>query len=498
MRRASGNFPLALGLDRAGGLGMQHQIFFWFQRAIVTGTLRPGQFVPSSRALALELGISRTPVLNAYEQLASEGYLEPVRGAGTRVVATIPEDDVPPRPRTVRLPEPTPGPRRISRWAGQARGEDAQPWLRPRGPFRLHSPALAEFPVRLWAQLVARASARSSLASYDYGDSMGTLPFREALAEYLGASRAVRCHPTNIMVVSGSQQALALSARVLLQPGDRVWMEDPGYPGAHQALLAAGLRLCPVPVDHEGLIVEEGQRRYPSARAVYLTPSHQYPTGAVMSATRRLQLLQWAARFGAWVLEDDYDSEYRFGVPPIGALQGLDGDQRVIYIGTFSKVLFPALRVGYLVLPSDLASRFAAVRDAADIFPAPLYQAVLTAFLREGHFARHLRRMRLHYANLRAALIAQLEAQFAGRLQLLGAPAGMHVAGLLPAGISDHAVSAIALRRGLSVMPLSFCRLRSSLQNGLVLGYGSLRPDQIAPAAAALRACVDAVARARE
>jgi GntR family transcriptional regulator/MocR family aminotransferase len=209
-----------------------------------------------------------------------------------------------------------------------------------------------------------------------YGDAMGYLPFREAIAEYLGAFRGVRCESSQILVTTGSQQALQISAQVLLDPKDRVWMEEPGYPGARQAFMTAGAQLIPVPVDHDGMNVAEIIRRGRGARAVYVTPSHQYPMGITMSATRRIVLLNWAMRSGAWIIEDDYDSEYRFGSRPIASLQGLDSDGRVIYVGTFSKVMFPALRLGYVVVPKDLVAAFSAARDAADIFSSTLYQAV--------------------------------------------------------------------------------------------------------------------------
>jgi GntR family transcriptional regulator/MocR family aminotransferase len=228
-----------------------------------------------------------------------------------------------------------------------------------------------------------------------YGDAMGYLPFREAIAEYLGAVRGVRCESSQILVTTGSQQALQISAQVLLDPKDRMWMEEPGYPGARQAFMTVGAELIPVRVDHDGMNVAEITRRGRNARAVYVTPSHQYPMGMTMGATRRMLLLNWAARSGAWIIEDDYDSEYRFGSRPIASLQGLDTDGSVIYIGTFSKVMFPALRLGYVVVPKDLVHAFSAARDAADIFSSTLYQAVMTDFIHEGHFARHIRRMRM-------------------------------------------------------------------------------------------------------
>ena len=312
-----------------------------------------------------------------------------------------------------------------------------------------------------------------------YGNAMGYVPFREAIAEYLGASRGVRCEASQILVTTGSQLALQLSAQVLLDPKDRVWMEEPGYPGAHQAFITAGAQLIPVPVDHDGMDVANIIRRNRTARAVYVTPSHQYPMGVTMSATRRMLLLNWAARSGAWIIEDDYDSEYRFGSRPIAALQGMDTDGRVIYIGTFSKVLFPALRLGYMVVPKDLVPAFSAARDAADIFSSTLYQAVLTDFIREGHFARHIRRMRMLYMERRSALVKAIQLHMVEMLDVVGDEAGMHLVALLPPGSNDFAVSRRAGQNGVSAMPLSTCYSQRPNRGGLILGYGGANARQI-------------------
>ena len=312
-----------------------------------------------------------------------------------------------------------------------------------------------------------------------YGGAMGYLPLRAAIAEYLGAVRAVRCEASQIMVTTGSQQGLQLSAQVLLDPKDRVWIEEPGYPSARQAFIAAGAHLIPVPVDEEGMKVAEMICCGHNARAVYITPSHQYPMGMTMSATRRMLLLNWAVRTGAWIIEDDYDSEYRFGSRPIASLQGLDTDARVIYVGTFSKVMFPALRVGYVVVPRDLVPAFSAARDAADVFSATLYQAVLTDFIREGHFARHIRRMRMLYMERRRALVKAIRAEMGDLLEVTGGEAGMHLTALLPPGTNDVAVSKRAAQKGISATPLSTCYLRPPARGGLILGYAGVSAHQI-------------------
>jgi GntR family transcriptional regulator/MocR family aminotransferase len=272
---------------------------------------------------------------------------------------------------------------------------------------------------------------------------------------------------------------LQISAQVLLDPNDPVWMEEPGYPGARQAFMTALAHLVPVPVDHQGMNIAEMIRRGHTARAVYITPSHQYPLGMTMSATRRMLLLNWAVRTGAWIIEDDYDSEYRFGSRPIASLQGLDTDGRVIYVGTFSKVMFPALRLGYVVVPKDLVSAFSAARDAADIFSSTLYQAVLTDFIREGHFARHIRRMRMLYMERRRALVKAIQTQMADMIEVIGAEAGMHLVALLPPGTNDVAVSRKAAQKGVSAMPLSICYSKPPTRGGLILGYGGANAHQI-------------------
>jgi GntR family transcriptional regulator/MocR family aminotransferase len=292
------------------------------------------------------------------------------------------------------------------------------------------------------------------------------------------------------MVVSGSQQALEITARVLLDPGDPVWVEEPGYAGARDALAMAGARLVPVPVDGEGLDVAAGIRAAARARAALVTPSHQYPLGATMSASRRLQLLDWAQASGAWIVEDDYDSEFRYDSQPIAALQGIDRDARVVYIGTFSKVLFPALRVGYLVIPADLVERFAAVREAMDICPPALAPAVLADFIGEGHFARHLRRTSLLYRARRSALVEALRRAFGDGLRVVGAEAGIHLVALRDRP-GDRSFSERAARERLWVMPLSACYLGPPRHHGFVLGYGGTGAADMGRAVQALRRVID-------
>jgi GntR family transcriptional regulator/MocR family aminotransferase len=312
-----------------------------------------------------------------------------------------------------------------------------------------------------------------------YQPSAGYEPLREAIAAHIGITRGVRCTPEQIILTAGSQGALDLAARTLLDPGEGAWIENPGYFGAQGALLAAGARLVPVPVDEQGLDVELGRRRCPDARLVSTTPSHQFPTGVTMSLGRRLALLEWARQAGAWVLEDDYDSEYRFSGRPLEALQGLDQAGRVLYIGTFSKVLFPALRLGYLVAPAELIEPLLATRRFIDVHVPILEQMALTDFLHEGHYARHLRQMLQHYGRRRDLLHQELRSQLGDLLEVYVPEAGMHLVGWLPPEIDDRHAANLAAQLGIEVVPISRCSLEPLPRGGLLFGFASTGEQEI-------------------
>jgi GntR family transcriptional regulator / MocR family aminotransferase len=495
MKRVSATLVPPITLDRRRECPIYRQLYDWFRSEITQGRMRPGQRVPSTRCMAADLQLSRISVFNAYAQLQSEGYLETFAGSGTCVARTIPDDTFgfvrPPGRKSSEGVIAKSGLRRLSVRAEALLKVPSESWLHNLGPFRVSLPALDQFPIGIWSKLVARHSRRLSRSVMAYGDAMGHLPFREIVAEYLSTFRGVRCESSQILVTTGSQQALQMSAQVLLNLKDQVLMEEPGYPGARLAFTAAGAELIPSHVDSEGMIVPEINRRGGHARIAYVTPSHQYPLGMTMSAARRMSLLQWAVRSDAWIIEDDYDSEYRFGSRPIASLQGMDAHGRVIYVGTFSKVLFPALRLGYMVVPKDLLAAFRAARDAADIFPSTLYQAVLTDFIGEGHFARHIRRMRMLYMDRRKALVGAIRSQMAEILEVIGAEAGMHLVALLPPGTRDGSVSKHATQNGISAMPLSSCYLKAPKREGLVLGYGGVNSRQIQDGIRKLRISVN-------
>lgn len=457
---------------------LYRQIYDGYRTAILEGRLRAGQRIPSTRALARELGISRLPVLTAFEQLLHEGYLEGRTGSGTFVASSIHD----------MQDSTTLGVRSVVRRSSRLRGTAVPPALGSReapdskadlGAFRVSLPALDHFPHKIWARLVTRHARRMPIELMAYGDPAGYLPLRHAVADYLRTARAVACDASQVLVVSGSQMALHLCARVLLKSGDTFYFEDPGYPGARAALAATGAKLQPVRVDGDGLDVRSMRLRRIPPRAVYVTPSHQYPLGVSMNVSRRLELLDWARRHQAWIIEDDYDSDYRFSSRPLGALQGMNGTAQVIYTGTFSKVLFPAMRIGYLVAPPPMVDEFISQRLTLDLFPQTLDQLVLTDFLCEGHFSRHVRRMRAIYQGRRDTLVSEIGKHLADLLTIVNADAGMHLTARLPRGFDDVEVVRLARARGISAIALSTCYLANTHDPGLVLGFGGISEADI-------------------
>jgi GntR family transcriptional regulator/MocR family aminotransferase len=488
MAKVSEAIAPVIAVDRKAAKPLHKQIYDGFLAAIVGGNIRPGQRVPSSRTLSVELGISRIPVLNAYAQLLAEGYFESRKGAGTFISESLPEslticeEGAPPSAQAGS------GPRRVARRALLLTKIERGPWSGGWGAFSVHQPAFDRFPFPIWSSLITRHSKSPRLSAIHNTDPRGSESCREAICTYLRTARAVHCDPSQVMVVAGSQQALEISARVLLGDGSPVWFEEPGYRLARNVFQGAGCRLVPVPVDEDGMIVSAGIELCPKARAVYVTPSHQYPLGSTMSASRRMQLLNWAQSAGSWIIEDDYDSEYRFESMPIASLQGLDRNARVIYVGTFSKVLFPSLRLGYMVIPADLVEHFISVRVAMDIFPPYLHQEAITDFIREGHFARHIRRMRLLYSERRTALVKSIREQFGSSLEIHGTQAGMHLAVTLPKGLSDREIATKAARNGLWLWPLSPSYLGEVPRQGFILGFGNTAVEEMSRAVSQLRA----------
>jgi len=485
-----------LALDRSRAAPLHQQLYRALRDAILAGRLVPGTRLPSTRLLARELGTARNTVVTAFEQLVAEGYLEARVGDCTRVAALPPEALL--HARHVRKPTfsraalPVLSERGRALAAVRRQAPDAR-----RRAFQTGVPAFEALPVELWARLLARRARQSQRGMLGYAHGGGLPVLREAIVAYLGAARGVTCDPAQVIVVGGAQAGLDLAARMLLDPGDPVWIEDPGYLGARGALIGAGARLIPVPVDPEGLDVAAGMRACPAARLAYVTPSHQFPLGATMPLARRLALLEWAAHAGAWILEDDYDSEYRYAGRPVAAMQGIDPAGRVVYVGTFSKTIFPALRAGYLVVPTALVDAFtAAIRHTGHTVPAPV-QAALADFVSEGHYAAHIRRTRALYAQRQQRLLTALERVLAGVVEARSAEAGMHLSARLLVDVDDRQVSAAAEAAGVTAAALSPFHLGPVAQRGFVLGYAGVPEREIDGGVDALARALESVRRVR-
>lgn len=501
---ACSSTPLVLNaveLDRSASLPLYRQLYRGLRHAILSGQLTAGMRLPSSRALAAALEVSRNTVLEAFDQLAVEGYLESRVGSGTYVTEELPDDLLRVRGNAHLADAPGSPPSPSDDFTLSDRGEFLtslqlsafEDHERPRA-FKPGVPALDAFPIDTWSRLMNRRWRSVPTPMLSYSQSAGYPPLRKAIAKYLSASRGVRCTPQQVIIVSGTQQAITLTAHVLLDPDDAVWVEDPGYPRAKGAFQWAGAQIVPVPLDEEGLHLAAGRAKDDDTRLAYVTPSHQYPLGMTMSLRRRLELLDWAEQSDAWILEDDYDSEYRYEGRPTAALQGLDQSGRVIYVGTFSKVLFPSLRLGYLVVPEHLVDAFVAARTLVDRCPPLIRQMVVTDFIEEEHFERHLRRMRALYATRQSVLIESAQNLLGDQMRISSDEAGLHLTGLLDPELNDAAVSQALEERNVVAPPLSFYRLQARDQGGLVLGYAAFDEDTIRDGVAHI---ADAIASVR-
>ena len=461
--------------DRRGTEPDHRQLYRILQAGIRESVLTAGLKLPPTRALAQALGIARNTVVHVYEQLALEGYVQAGVGRGT-FVASVGPRLVDRCAAAAVVPTRTPSlSRRGSQLVDEA-GAGRLQW----GAFTPGVPEVRMFPAQVWSRLQAKLWRTATPQQLSYATGQGDAGLREAVATYLQGTRGVVCTPAQVVITSGTQQSLHLIAQLLADPGDAVWLEDPGYWGARSVFRAMGLKLVPVGVDGEGLAPTPQQLREPP-KAMFVSPSHQYPTGALMSHGRRRQLLEYAAVHRVWVVEDDYDSEFRYGARPLPALQGLDEHGRVIYLGTFSKTLFPSLRLAYLVLPLDLVEAFARALNELYREGQTMQQAVLARFLAEGHYASHIRRMRAEYGARHDALIAAIAQHFGGTLPVIGGDAGLHLVLGLPPHLEDHAVVQQAQRAGVTTRPLSLYHMRRSAPDrGLLLGYGAVREEEIA------------------
>lgn len=482
------NFERASAHDAAPQPSQQHRLYACLRAAILNGTLEPGTYLLSSRALAEALRIARNSVLYAYERLAAEGFVVGRRQGTmvTRVGLTNPAAATHAAHATPTLSHRVANVRHL--------GDGMDDPL----PFVPGQPALDQFPLAQWRRCVERAWRSVGPSQLGYLPVEGNARLRQAIAEYLRVSRGMTCDASHVFVTDGTQNGLDLCARSLADAGDTAWIENPGYNGARAAFQAADLRLVPIPIDANGLAPSPEHWHDHPPRLIYITPSHQYPLGAVMSLERRLALIQQAQAAGAWILEDDYDSEFRHHGPPLSALQGLSADAPVVYLGTFSKMMFPALRIGFIVAPAALAPVLRRTADTLSLRGRAAEQLALADFIEAGHFTRHLRRMRPLYAARRDALHDALERHLGDRLTVSGGAGGMHLSARLDVPAADTEVSVAARARGLVVRPLSHLCLPGSdatPYNGLLLGYGSVPVEQVDEAVLRLRAALDDVLR---
>ena len=471
---------LAIALDNNTAIPLHQQLYEELRRAILSGRLLPRQRIPSTRSLAKSLGISRTTVTSCYEQLLSEGYLETIVGSGTYVCAQLPDDLLHSTP--VESVQKTVLPIQLSKYAARLADMDTSLMSEPdlQISFRYGRPAFDHFPMQTWRKLLSR-HCRENSTWLDYAtDALGYKPLREAIARYLSRSRAVQCEPEQVIITNGTQQALYLIMRLSIELGDAIALEDPGYLSARRIFLSQGAKLLPIRVDESGLVVKDlAKYANESIKLVYVTPSHQFPTGAILSLPRRLELLAWAQQNSAMIIEDDYDSEYRYGDRPIPALQGLAQTDLVLYIGTFSKVLFPSLRIGYLVLPPSLISLFARAKWLSDRSLPSLEQQVLTDFIEQGHLDRHIRKMRSLYDLRRQALVQGLKANFGEKAKILGEKAGLHLMVRLQTHLTDEEIIQRAARVGVGMMSAQPSYLNANCAGEFIFGYSELRQEQI-------------------
>jgi GntR family transcriptional regulator / MocR family aminotransferase len=486
---------LSAQLDQDSAEPAYRQLLHLMQQAILTGRLGPGTKLPSSRSLAGDLHIARNTVLHVYDQLSAEGYVISTTGSGTYVADTRPDSaavGVRPFDGANASAESTTAafPRGDMSARGQrlidAAGVSAKQW----GAFMPGVPDVAEFPARTWSRLQARLwrSANHDLLTYAPGG--GYRPLRRALSDYLRVARSVRCTPDQIIITTGIHQSIDLAVRLLADVGDRAWVEEPCYWGARSVLQSSGLKLAPIPVDDEGLNPGEADLREPP-RIALVTPSHQYPLGMVMSLARRRTLLEYARQHKVWIIEDDYDSEFRYGSRPLASLQGLDDANQVIYVGSLGKLLFPGLRIGYMVVPDRLAATFRT--GVAELYREGqlMQQAVLAEFIMDGYLTSHVRRMRTLYGERRQLLIDAVTRHFGDALPVMGEEAGLHFVLGLPDHSNDRALTAAALEAGVIVRPLTSYYNGKYKRQGLLTGYACVPHEAIEPAFATLARVIE-------
>ena len=485
---------LGIALDATGPDPLHRQIWQQLRRAILERRLTPGTRLPSSRRLAVELGCARGTVLVALDQLVAEGYLVARAASGMCVTSDLPDEMLTTAPvqctREGRAAEPDLPSRTRVLLADDAATKSAAAGALA---FPIGQPDRAAFPFPLWAKLLEQDWRKPSWPVAAGSDAFGHPALRRAIATYLGAARGFACEPNSIVITTGVQHSVSLFARVVLERGDTAWTEEPGYLGIATGLAAACVRAVPVPIDAAGFSVEAATANAPAARLAVVAPAHQFPLGTVLSLQRRLALLSWAERTGGWIIEDDFDGEYRYSGRPLAPLRALDRSGRVAYLGSFSKLLFPALRLSYLVLPAALVLATERVMAECSVIAPLLGQGALARFIMEGELAAHLRRTRLLYAGRQSALLAAAKQYLAGRLEIAPDPGGMHLVArpVGDAAFDDIATAKAAAAACVQVAPLSPCYRRANKTHGLLLGYAATPEAEIEPAAKRLAAALD-------
>jgi GntR family transcriptional regulator / MocR family aminotransferase len=459
-----------ISINKKQGKTINNQLYEQLKNGIFEGMLRPCDRMPSSREMSTELKISRNTVLHVFEQLEMEGFFETKTGSGTFISKNVDKFRYSKRQPTLSVQKPE---RSIAQPFGLNnvfKGHISA--LEPLLPFQQSIPLIPEFPFPAWARISANVHKKINSLHLGYDDAQGYLPLRKALSDHLRISRSINCDPENMLIVNGSRQALHLAAEMLLNKGDQCWMEDPGYPGATSAIQRFGGQICPVPITNDGMDLDFAMHHYPKSKLAYVTPSHQFPMGNTMALNERIKLLNWAATHRMWIVEDDYDSEFRYNSRPIPALQGMDANGNVIYLGTLSKVLLPALRLGYLVFPSKaMARQFATGKSVIDGQCNIITQAIASEFIRQGHFSRHIRRMRLLYKKAQDDLVSLINLHLKNMLIPVPVEAGMHLLAWLPSTIDAAVIAKEAFKEGLIIHTLSQFSVKFDHRNGLILGF---------------------------
>ena len=479
MKYSGGALLTSLHLDPEAGKNLNAQLYMGIRDVILSGGIQAGERLPASRTLAKELGVSRTTVINALDRLTAEGLLEARQGAGTYVSDVMNAERPAPHPPSSE--QTLANPPRLSHATSHAVNNFASRQTLPNEarPFVTGLPDFENFPMAQWAQLMARHWRGSRSEVMGYGNMTGLPQLRRAIASHVNASRGIQCDPGQIFIVSGAQHAFQLIGETLLNPGDKIWFENPGAIGARNSLVSCGAEVVPVRVDGEGISVEDGLAKAPHFRLAFVTPSHQQPLSVVMSLKRRFALLKAAEQSDAWIIEDDYDSEFYFGGQPLPTLKSVDTSNRVIYVGTFSKSLFPSLRVGFLLSPPDLVETFEKLcKSCLQGVPTSL-QATIAEFMDEGYFATHVRRMRQIYAERYQALMTAADEKLGGLLDMQPTQSGLHTVGFLPPGLDEDAISIRLKEAGITAHPISRYCISPVRRKGLVLGFGSVRTEDI-------------------